>query len=189
MTIRIAALGAVLTIALSACAGSEGTGADGSAGTVTPPGGAPSRLADTAAGDTRDQPVVPPDTPDPPRNAGGQPSDDASARAVPPSFQGRYAADGRCGAAGDESGLVITADAVRFHESTGRVVRTAAAGGTLTVVLELTGEGETREAEYRFRREAMARASSTSSTAARACAAPRLPPDRPACASTALAIA
>ena len=72
---------------------------------------------------------------------------------IPARFHGVYAAEGRCSAAGDESRLVVDADTVRFHESSGSVVRAYGDGDALTVALKLTGEGQAREAEYAFRRE------------------------------------
>ena len=72
---------------------------------------------------------------------------------IPPRCHGVYAAEGRCDATGDESRLVVQADTVRFHESSGSVVRARGEGDALTVALTLTGEGQTREAEYAFRRE------------------------------------
>lgn len=75
-------------------------------------------------------------------------------RAIPPRFHGRYAASiERCGTAGDESELEIRHDHVAFHESSGPVLRASDTDDVLEVRLHLTGEGETREADYRFRLE------------------------------------
>ena len=56
-----------------------------------------------------------------------------------------------CGSGGNESRLVISADTMRFYESSGPVQSASVDGNELTVVVRLTGEGETREAIYRFR--------------------------------------
>lgn len=74
--------------------------------------------------------------------------------AIPARFHGIYATQGQCDRAGAEGGLVIEAGAVRFHESRGPVIRAHGDGDTLRVTLALSGEGETREADYAFRREA-----------------------------------
>jgi hypothetical protein len=52
---------------------------------------------------------------------------------------------------GHESQLSIAADRIAFHESSGTIQSVAGDDSDLTVVARLTGEGETREATYRFR--------------------------------------
>lgn len=97
--------------------------------------------------DTSEQPPRPGETGDapmPPTFEGAM---------IPARFHGVYAAEGRCGDAGDESRLEITSTRVGFHESSGPVLRASGEGNALTVVLRLSGEGDTRRAEYRFRRE------------------------------------
>ena len=70
---------------------------------------------------------------------------------VPARFQGTWAADAvACAAVGDPSRLVIAADALRFHESSGPLRNVSVNGDDLSLTAALTGEGETREASYRF---------------------------------------
>lgn len=71
---------------------------------------------------------------------------------IPSRFHGRYAGVGRCDAA-DDSRLAIDARRIGFHESQGGAVAVSAEGATLTATLELTGEGQTRRADYTFRLE------------------------------------
>ena len=81
----------------------------------------------------------------------------ADGTTVPARFQGAYATDAAaCGAPGHESHLTIGADNIAFHESSGTITSVAGTSvasdaDDLTVVAILTGEGETREATYRFR--------------------------------------
>src|SRR5688572_30565669 len=70
---------------------------------------------------------------------------------VPARFHGTWASDtAACGASGHESRLVVDADSLQFHESSGRVTSVAANGDDLSVGATLTGEGQSREASYRF---------------------------------------
>ena len=46
---------------------------------------------------------------------------------------------------------MIAADTIRFYESSGPVQSASVDDNELTVVVRLTGEGETRDATYRFR--------------------------------------
>lgn len=71
---------------------------------------------------------------------------------VPAGFLGEWATDAAaCTRPGDESRLRIDADRIAFHESSGAIVSVAGDAADLTLVAQLTGEGETREATYRFR--------------------------------------
>ena len=71
---------------------------------------------------------------------------------VPAAFLGEWATDAAaCARPGDESRLRIDADRIAFHESSGAIVSVAGDAAGLTIVAQLTGEGETREATYRFR--------------------------------------
>ena len=90
-----------------------------------------------------------PDAAVPPTGGDGLPSADAD---IPMRFQGRFAADtAACDASGHASQLEIDADAIAFHESSGPVTGVASGPSDITITAELTGEGETREATYRFR--------------------------------------
>lgn len=90
---------------------------------------------------------TPPPTPEPEPEP--EPAPDAP---VPVRFQGSYAADAAaCGATGHESHLVIGGDAITFHESSGPITEVASGPSDITITATLTGEGETREATYRFR--------------------------------------
>jgi len=71
---------------------------------------------------------------------------------VPERFRGDYAADTpACSTSAHESRLTIGAWRIRFHESSGAITAVdAGEGGDIAITAELTGEGETREATYRF---------------------------------------
>lgn len=89
-------------------------------------------------------PTAPPATDAPP------PSD--TANTVPARFQGRYAADtAACGDPAHESRLTIEAARIAFHESSGPITRVSQGPTEVSITAELTGEGETREANYGFR--------------------------------------
>ena len=76
----------------------------------------------------------------------------AHATTVPARFLGEWAIDAAaCTRPGHESQLSIAADRIAFHESSGTIQSVAGDDSDLTVVARLTGEGETREATYRFR--------------------------------------
>jgi hypothetical protein len=76
----------------------------------------------------------------------------ADAITVPARFVGEWAIDAAaCAGPGHESQLRIGADRIAFHESSGAIQSVASGDSDLTVVAQLTGEGETREATYRFR--------------------------------------
>jgi len=110
--------------------------------------------ADRAAGDDAATPPPAAGPTTPPAADTTPPADDLpdDATTVPARFQGTYAADAAaCGAPGHESHLTIGADAIAFHESSGTITSVASGADDLTVVAILTGEGETREATYRFR--------------------------------------
>jgi len=93
------------------------------------------------------EPATPPPTDTPP----SPPSPDDSTN-VPARFQGNWASDAAaCAMAGHESRLSIGADRIQFHESTGAITSVASGGNDVTITAQLTGEGETREATYRFR--------------------------------------
>ena len=76
----------------------------------------------------------------------------ADATTVPARFVGEWAIDAAaCTSPGHESQLGIATDRIAFHESSGTIQSVAGDDSNLTVVARLTGEGETREATYRFR--------------------------------------
>ena len=76
----------------------------------------------------------------------------AHATTVPARFVGEWAIDAAaCTSPGHESQLGIATDRIAFHESSGTIQSVAGDDSNLTVVARLTGEGETREATYRFR--------------------------------------
>jgi hypothetical protein len=71
---------------------------------------------------------------------------------VPARFQGEWATDAAaCASPGHESHLRIDADRIAFHESSGPILSFAGDDSDFTIVAQLTGEGETRKATYRFR--------------------------------------
>lgn len=151
---RLACLVPLLVTGLVACSNPapEPRDADG-ASQPGEPSRASTAAAPTPATATASSPAEAPAA-SPPGAAGDAPAPSGfDGATIPARFHGVYAAEGRCGAAGDESRLVVGAGTVRFHESSGSVVRARGDGDALRVALTLTGEGETREAEYAFRRE------------------------------------
>ena len=103
--------------------------------------------------------------PAPTADTGGTPATQATAQAPPPApsppsdpadgiperFLGAWASDAAaCTTAGHESRLTIAADSLGFHESRGPVESITVDGDDLGVVVTLTGEGQTRQAAYRF---------------------------------------
>ena len=128
-----------LLLALAIAAGA-GCSADSA------PGGDASAPA-SVAGAAATPAATPPSTPDAPP----APAPDQVAT-VPTRFQGKWALDAAaCAFAAHESHLSIGADRIQFHESGGTVTSVSQNGSELTVVARLSGEGETREASYRFR--------------------------------------
>ncbi len=99
------------------------------------------------------EPAAPPaDTTPPPTDTPSPPSDGDDTATVPSRFRGNWATDAAaCAVAGHESRLAIGADTIQFHESSGAITSVASGGNDLTVTAQLSGEGETREATYRFR--------------------------------------
>ena len=110
---------------------------------ATPPAGAPAAAPPAADA----APPMPDDG-----DAGVPPVDDDAVATIPTRFQGEWNTDAAaCGSGSNESRLVISADTMRFYESSGPVQSASVDGNELTVVVRLTGEGETRDATYRFR--------------------------------------
>lgn len=67
-------------------------------------------------------------------------------------FQGRYAADAAaCGQATHETRLTIEPTRISFYESSGPITDVRQGEDELSITAQLTGEGETREANYSFR--------------------------------------
>ena len=71
---------------------------------------------------------------------------------VPERFRGEYAADTpACTTPAHESRLTIGAWRIKFHESSGAITAVEVGDdGDIAITAELTGEGETRQATYRF---------------------------------------
>lgn len=72
---------------------------------------------------------------------------------IPADFHGRYASDAAGCAGADDLAMTIRADGIDFHESIGTATRVAVEDDVLDVGLRMTGEGETWDRDYRFRRE------------------------------------
>ena len=106
----------------------------------------PVAAEDAPAADADAPPAtVPPPVPEP------DPGTDGDAT-VPVRFQGSYASDAAaCEAPGNPTQLDIDSDSISFHESAGPILAVASGPSDVTITAELTGEGETREATYRFR--------------------------------------
>jgi hypothetical protein len=74
----------------------------------------------------------------------------ATALRIPERFQGEWQRDrAACGSA-DEGRLLVGPGSVRFHESDGALQALHADGQRLDLALLLRGEGQSREATYRF---------------------------------------
>lgn len=156
---RIATLAFALSLSLGLLAGCDadrnadavddvpGTAADADVppATLPPPVTAPE--PDLGPGEP---PGIDPGT-DPGTDPDVDPDPDAEAT-VPVRFRGRFAADAAaCDAAGDPTRLTIEGDTIAFHESAGPVTAVSSGPSDITITAELTGEGETRDATYRFR--------------------------------------
>ena len=75
-----------------------------------------------------------------------------SDNAIPARFQGRWAADANaCRKSADESQLELQADQAAFFEGSGPIKSVVVDGDVVTLVAELTAEGETDETTYAFR--------------------------------------
>lgn len=97
--------------------------------------------ASPAAPAPPEAPAAPPTPEAPPTPAG----------AVPEAFRGEWNTDlSACGTGESETRLRIEADRIAFYESSGPVTDADFAGDTLTVTVELTGEGETFTRTHRF---------------------------------------
>jgi hypothetical protein len=72
---------------------------------------------------------------------------------VPAAFQGEWNADlADCGSGMNDSRLEIGPDTIRFYESSGRIKSVSVwDSGDVTVLADVTGEGETRETTHTFR--------------------------------------
>lgn len=77
----------------------------------------------------------------------------ARADAIPPRFHGewnRVLSD--CGTGRNDSRLTLSADRVRFYESSGQVTSVTRYGADeIGITVEMAGEGERWTAQYRFR--------------------------------------
>lgn len=106
---------------------------------------APPQASEPAA-PSADTTPPPSGTPDP------SPPPPAQTATIPARFQGNWASDAAaCAVAGHESRLSVGPDRIEFHESSGTITSVASGDDDLTVTAQLTGEGQTREATYRFR--------------------------------------
>lgn len=70
---------------------------------------------------------------------------------IPDRFQGEWQRDARACGNADEGRLLIGPESVGFHESVGALQALHAEGQRLDVALRLRGEGQSRDATYRFR--------------------------------------
>ncbi|HYG25688.1 MAG TPA: hypothetical protein VD906_02165, partial [Caulobacteraceae bacterium] len=72
---------------------------------------------------------------------------------VPVAYQGEWNADlNACGTGMHDSRLEIGPDTISFYESSGRIKSASEwEGGDLTILADVTGEGETRETTHTYR--------------------------------------
>ena len=137
-----------LAFAIAALAGCNDAAMPTDAPSATPP------AADAPPADAAPPPPGNGDTGVPPvdDDLDDNDADDDAVSTIPASFQGEWNTDAAaCGSGSNESRLVISADTMRFYESSGPVQSVSVDDNELTVVVRLTGEGETRDATYRFR--------------------------------------
>lgn len=106
----------------------------------------PSQLPSTPAA-VRNAAVAP--TPPTPPAMQDEPQAPPGAQ-VPAAYLGQWQRTGTSCATRDETRLRIEAQRVTFHESSGTVQAADAEDGRLTLTLRMTGEGQTRDATYRF---------------------------------------
>jgi len=123
---------------------------------ATPPSDATPTTPPAADTPPADAAPPPPPTGVPPvddnDNDDADDGDDDVAGTIPARFHGEWNTDAAaCGSGSNDSRLVIAADTIRFYESSGPVQSASVDDNELTVVVRLTGEGETRDATYRFR--------------------------------------
>ncbi|WP_159015639.1 hypothetical protein [Cognatiluteimonas profundi] len=113
------------------------------------PGPASDAVQAEAGAPPADAGVVSPPTPTPaPAPGAGVPDPNAT---IPDAFQGTWAADAlACRVPAHESRLVLQANRVAFHEGAGPVKSAVVDGNDITVLAELTSEGQTDEATYAF---------------------------------------
>lgn len=79
------------------------------------------------------------------------PADDAN-DTIPAAFQGRWAADASaCRKPADESQLELQADRVAFFEGSGPIKSVVVDGEVITLIAELSAEGEIDETTYALR--------------------------------------
>lgn len=104
-------------------------------------GKAPTVASTLAAGASPAAPVVSPDGPGPDSND-----------TVPAQFRGRWAADATaCRKPADESQLELQPHQAAFFEGSGPIKSVVVDGDVITLVAELSAEGETDETTYAFR--------------------------------------
>ncbi len=124
--------------------------------TTTPPAGAPAPGAAPApAGNDAPAPDRPaPPAADPADEPEGPADEDRSdvVATIPAAFHGEWNADlGACGTGASETRLRISADRVRFYESSGAVRRVEVLNPrVIDVTAEYQGEGDTWRDERRF---------------------------------------
>jgi hypothetical protein len=108
--------------------------------------GSPEPAADVPMHVPEDHP-----SPTPPAAPPAQPPAPARVATVPARFRGQWdgTRDG-CRVPG-ELHLVLAADRVVFHEGGGPVLQARQRGDDLELAVQLSGEGETRDARYAFR--------------------------------------
>lgn len=100
------------------------------------------------AGPDAAPPAATPPGPAPQRQPDAAPA--ASDARVPAAYLGEWQRTGTSCATRDETRLRIEPQRVTFHESSGAVRSIEHDGDRLTLALRMTGEGETRDATYRF---------------------------------------
>lgn len=138
----------VVLMALAGCSAQpDNAPQDGSSTSEPAPPAGTANERQTPPGNT----APPPDGTPPATGTPAPPTTPPVATGIPERFQGTYAVDANaCGQAGHESRLILSDDRIQFHESSGTVTQGATEADTLRVTADMTGEGETRQATYRF---------------------------------------
>lgn len=107
--------------------------------------------ADTAPAPDNTAPTPPTAEVPPPVDDDDDRNGDGGTASIPERYRGEWNSDSAACGSASESRLVVGEDTIRFYESSGPVQSARMDGNELVVVPRLTGEGETRDATYRFR--------------------------------------
>ena len=147
-TLTAAATLALVVCGLTACGGEPADAPRGVPNPSLPPSTEPARPEGAPPAATPPAPAPAPAPQNPPATPEEPPT--PSDAQVPAAYLGQWQRTGTSCATRDETRLRVESQRVTFHESSGDVRSVEQDGDRLTLVLRMTGEGETRDATYRF---------------------------------------